>query len=296
MSRRYIFTRKPLLGFRVLLLILCSLALLFLETRSETLKHWRDDLSVLVFPLQWTANLPIRIEQWFSSSMMGYQKLASENEALKANQLLLQAKLQRFTAVEAENNQLRQLLESSTQISGRVQVAQILAVSVDPAMQEMIVDAGTPENIFVGQPVLDAYGVMGQVVAVGPITSKVLLLSDPRSAIPIQDTRSGVRAIAVGAGVNAMRLMDVPATEDIQKNDVLVSSGLGQRYPAGFPVGTVLSVKNNPGQQFAQIEIAPAAHLDRSQQVLLLWPTGMNLKNEVAAQLAEPIPVVGQDE
>jgi rod shape-determining protein MreC len=152
-------------------------------------------------------------------------------------------------------------------------VAQLLAVATDPFVKQVVLDKGHKDKVFVGQPVLDAYGVMGQVIQVGPLTSRVLLISDSHSGVPVQVARNGVRAIAVGdAYTGKLRLMNVQHTVDIRPGDVLITSGLGQNYPEGYPVGQVTHVSKDPGLQFVTIAVEPAAHLDRSRGVLLVWP------------------------
>src|SRR5262249_30056895 len=137
-----------------------------------------------------------------------------------------------------ENAQLRELLKSTPQVEGRVSVAQLLAVDLDPNLQQVIVDKGANQGIFIGQPVLDAFGVMGQVVHADPITSRVMLITDRKSAIPVQDARNSIRAIAMGmGGVGKLALINVPETSDIQVGDLFVCSGLDMRYPVGYPVG-----------------------------------------------------------
>lgn len=233
----------------------------------------RSHLTVIVLPLQYLVDWPMQIVHWASMSFSAQQDLLEENARLRARQLLLQAKLQRLLALERENAQLRELLSSTSRLSGKAVVAQLLAVDVDPYMQQMVLDKGEHDGVFVGQPVLDAYGVMGQVIAVGPYTSQVMLITDTRSAIPSQDNRNGIRAIVAGTGyTNELALLNTPDTTDIQVGDVLVTSGLGGTFPFGYPVGKVTSVNKSSGERFAIITVEPSAHIDRARQVLLVWP------------------------
>src|SRR5262249_27030613 len=157
---------------------------------------------------------------------------------------------------------------------GRLLVGQILDAALDPLNQEMVLDKGTDDGIFVGQPVLDAYGVMGQVIDTTAKTSRVLLISDGRSALPVQNNRNGMRAIVAGTGyANSLSLLHMPNTADVKVGDYLVTSGLGGRFPFGYPVGQIISIKKTSAERFALIEVRPAAHLDRSRMVVLVWPS-----------------------
>jgi rod shape-determining protein MreC len=202
-----------------------------------------------------------------------HDSLIRENLNLKSDQLLLKAQVQRLLAIESENNQLKALLRSSAQVRGKVLIAQLLAVDTDPFVNQVVLDKGSHDGVFVGQPVLDANGVMGKIIQIGPMTSRVLLVNDSRSGVPVQNTRNGIRAIITGDSYTGkLKLMNVPQTVDIKIGDMLVTSGLGENYPAGYPVGQVTTVVRDPGFQFSDIVVQPSAHPDRSRQVLLVWP------------------------
>jgi len=261
------------LGLRVSLLLILSSALFFCELHSDSCHYFRAKLSVLALPVQKLVDAPIRLVSWVSDTVVTQRYLLSENARLRADALMAEAKLQRLLALQRENEQLRQLLNSSSQLDTKTVVAQLLAIDLDPSLQQVIIDKGTQHAIYEGQPVLDSYGVMGQVISVGPYTSRVLLISDTRSAVPVQDSRSGVRAIAVGLGSNQqLSLIHIPDTADIQEGDIFVSSGLGQRFPSGYPVGEVTERTVISGEQFILVKLKPTAHLDRTEQVLLVWP------------------------
>jgi rod shape-determining protein MreC len=233
----------------------------------------RSALSVVVAPLQFFVDRPVQFVRWVETSFATQQVLLIENAQLRAHQLLLSAKLQKVLALERENAQLRALLRSAVNIHSKVTVAQLLAVDLAPYTQQIIIDKGEQDRVYVGQPVLDAYGVMGQIIAVGPVSSRVQLVTDPRSAIPVQNNRNGNRAIAVGLGYDGvLELINVPITIDFRKGDFLVTSGLGGHYPPGYPVGLINSAKLSPGERFATIAITPSAHVNQSRQVLLVWP------------------------
>jgi rod shape-determining protein MreC len=246
---------------------------MILDTRVAAVSQVRAALSMPLIPLQYVVSWPIEFFDNVGGSISSRNALIQENLALKAEQLRLKAQVQRLTALELENNQLKALMSSSAEVQGKVLVAQLLAVATEPFVNQVLLDKGSKDGVFIGQPVLDANGVMGQIIQVGPLTSRVLLINDAHSGVSVQVARNGIRAIAVGdAYTGRIRLMHVPQTADVRVGDMLITSGLGDHFPEGYPVGQVLSVVKDPGLQFATIAVEPAAHLDRSRGVLLVWP------------------------
>lgn len=288
-----IFTTSSIIGLQLLLLAVVAIILMFFDHRSTYFHNYRDKIAVVVLPLQVLVDSPIRVVHRIVSSVVVQNDLVKENARLHVRQLLLESKLQRLLALEQENTQLHELLQSTPQIAGKVVVAQLLAVDLDPALQQVIVDKGAKNNIYIGQPVFDAYGVLGQVISVGLYASKILLLTDTRSAIPVQDYRNGIRAIALGSGSSdKLTVINVPDTADVRKGDLFVTSGLGMRFPGGYPVGVVDDLQNIPGERFASIALVPSVHLDQTQQVLLVWPDKAALSDEVRQLLSQPVPTV----
>lgn len=275
-----------MLGLRALLFLLLAIVLMVMDHRSPGFHRFRSHLSVLVVPIQVLVNAPIKWIHWLSTGVTAQQHLLEENAALKAHALLLESKLQKLLVLEHENAQLKGLLKSRSRIAGRVKVAQLLAVDLDPVVQQIVLDKGSRDHVYSGQPVMDAYGVMGQVLDVGPMTSKILLITDLRSAVPVKDYRNGLRAIAVGLGTShRMALIHVTDTVDIKVGDLFVTSGLGLRFPVGYPVGVVSNIKKGLGRRFVTLTLIPSAHLDQTQQVILVWPNQPALTKAVRAQL-----------
>jgi rod shape-determining protein MreC len=168
---------------------------------------------------------------------------------------------------------LRSLLLSSETLDDKALIAEVVGVDNDPYRHEVILDRGLADNIEVGLAVIDQTGLMGQIIHVSPFTARALLISDESHATPVQVNRNGIRAIAVGTGaLDKLRLIHVPDTSDLQVGDLLVSSGLGGRFPAGYPVGHITYIENDPGQPFATIEAKPASYLDRRSHVLIVQP------------------------
>ncbi|OJA00146.1 rod shape-determining protein MreC [Rickettsiella grylli] len=248
--------------------------LLILLDYHHYLFSLRRLLNNVVAPLQYTVDAPIHFFHTISRYFVMQRKLQTENTALRGEQVVLLAKLQRYAALESENRQLNQLLAATEHLKKQhFRLARLLRVNADPLLNEVIVDKGQSEGIKVGQPVLDANGVMGQVISVNFFNSRVLLLTDFRSAIPVQDVRSDARGILVGRGrIAKLLLKDIPDTVDIKVNDLLVTSGLGGRYPAGYPVGIVSTINTNVATPFASIQVDPSTQLNRNRPVVIISP------------------------
>lgn len=267
------FARESHIAVRTFLFVLLSFFLMVLDWRMGARTHLRAVLSVPLAGVQYMVSLPIQLFQNVSDGLKTHVSLVRENRALRSDQLLLKAEVQRLTTVENENEKLRELLHASSHVRGKVLVAQLLSIDSDPFVHQVTLNRGRRDGVYVGQTVLDAYGVLGQVIEVNPLTSQILLVDDPRSGVPVQVLRNGARAIAMGdAASGRLRLVNVPQTADIQTGDMLITSGLGANYPSGYPLGRVHSVTRDPGLQFATILVDPIAHLDRGSQVLLVWP------------------------
>lgn len=277
---------------RAFFLILLAIILILCDQRSVFFhQEIRPKLAVISVPLQMLVNAPIKTIHWLGTSVTTEKQLLEENARLRARELLLESRLQKLLMLERENTQLKQLLQSSSHVAGHVKVAELLAVDLDPSVQQVVLDKGLDDHVYVGQPVLDAYGVMGQVINVGPLTSKVLLITDPRAAVPVQDNRNGIREVAVGLGVSrSLALINVPDTTDIKVGDLFVASGLGLRFPVGYPVGVVSAIAHIPGRRFSTITLLPSAHLDQTEQVLLAWPNMKSFTQAVRKQFQSRLP------
>jgi len=270
----------------MLLLALISMVLMFFDFHSVHFQDWHAKLSVLAFPMQVMVDQPVKLIRWVTTNLKLQRQLLDDNARLRAQELLTESKMQKLLALERENAQLRQLLESTSQAASKVIVAQLLAVALNPETQQVVIDRGSSDDLYLGQPVLDAYGVMGQVISIGPLTSRVLLVTDIKSAVPVQNYRTGARAIAIGSGSSGhLRLINIPDNSDIKEGDLYVASGMGLRFPVGYPVGVVAKSIREAGDRFATISLIPAAHLDKSEQVLLAWPAQASYDQAVQQQL-----------
>ncbi|MBT8766252.1 rod shape-determining protein MreC [Pseudomonas sp. DB1] len=267
-----LFTKGPSLGVRLLVFAVLSAALMVVDARFETLKPLRSQMGLVLTPFYWLADLPIRAWDGVSDQFSSRTALVAENEKLKAEALLMQRRLQKLATLTEQNVRLRELLNSSALVDEKVLVGELIGVDPNPFTHRILIDKGEKDGVFLGQPVLDARGLMGQVVEVMPYTARVLLLTDTTHSIPVQVNRNGLRAIASGTGnPERLELRHVADTADIKEGDLLVSSGLGQRFPAGYPVATVKEVIHDSGQPFAIVRAVPTAALNRSRYMLLVF-------------------------
>ncbi|MCP4995877.1 MAG: rod shape-determining protein MreC [Gammaproteobacteria bacterium] len=270
---KLIFTQGPSITTRVLVAAVVSLAFMVIDHRQHHLESVRSVLSVVLSPLIYIADMPVAASLWLGESISSRQHLQSENQRLIHENLLLQAKQQKMATLEAENIRLREMLESSFNIGERVLIAELLAVDLDPYRHQVLINKGDNSGVFEGQPVLDADAVMGQIIHTNTFTSTVLMITDASHALPVRVNRNGLRTIAQGTGrLDELELTNLPNNADIQVGDLLVTSGLGGRFPAGYPVAMITQVTHEPGQPFSQVTAKPQAHLERTREVLLVWP------------------------
>jgi rod shape-determining protein MreC len=249
-----------------------ALALITADIRFNKMTATRATLSAVVFPFYWISDLPSRLGNWGKENLQSRSSLLNENARLAGEALLLEARIQQMAALRAENVRLRALLNSSALVQDDVLVAELVGISPDPARHLVILNKGSADGVYKGQPLIDAEGLMGQVVEVATRSSRVLLITDATHAIPVQVNRNGIRAIAEGVGrLDSLELRHVASTEDIEVGDLLVSSGLGGRFPVGYPVAVVTEVLRDPGQAFARVKAVPSAALNRSRHVLLVF-------------------------
>lgn len=274
--------------FRFIFFVFLSLFLIIYDQKRHQTEELRAGLATVVAPIQLGVSWPFDLVSWLQDSFTSHQTLLQQNADLKAEWLLQQAQIQKMLALEKENNQLRALLKSSAYLTGKVKVAQVLAIDLDPYLAEAVLDVGKKQGVFEGQPVLDAYGVMGQIIQVAPFTSRLMFITDTRSAVPVEDERTGVNAIAIGTGPQRLlSLINVPETADIRVGDKLITSGLDLRYPVGYPLGIVKSVNFHSGELFSTIAVSPAARVNESRQVLLLFLPARQVYTEAREMLRQ---------
>ncbi|MES9829350.1 MAG: rod shape-determining protein MreC [Candidatus Thiodiazotropha sp.] len=269
---KLIFTQGPSITTRLVAAVLLSIAIMVLDHRYNHLESLRSGLSVLLFPVQYLASLPLLLSESASDAINSRSELEAERDRLHAENLLLHARQLKFEALEAENMRLRGLLDSSFKVGDRVLIAELVAVEQDPFRQQVLINKGKTSGLFVGQPVVDANAVVGQVTHINPFSASVLLITDAAHALPVQVSRNGLRTIALGTGlINRLELPHLPNNADIKVGDLLTTSGMGGSFPPGYPVAEVIDVRREPGQPFASVIAQTTAHLDRIREVLLVW-------------------------
>lgn len=232
----------------------------------------RGVLSYVVYPLQWVVDRPVRLSHSLKEYYQSKQALVLNNEALRQEQLLQSGRLQKLLAIETENERLRALLQQSLKRRQEtLTIAEIMQVDADPFAHRILLNKGLQHQVKIGQPIIDAEGVMGEIIEVNDFSSTAILITDASHAIPVEIARNAVRGILVGTGAyDHLTLQYLPKTAEVQVGDVLVTSGLGGRYPAGYPVGIVTKVFEDPSDSFVTVYAAPKARLDRGLQVLLV--------------------------
>lgn len=254
-------------------MLMVSSALLTLESTTRLLDPMRSFIGTVVSPLRFVAETPYFISGEVDEVLTNREQLQQQNATLNQRVLELSQVSQQFLALRQENERLRGLLGSRRRVPHDVLVAELVGIVPRPNSLQIVIDKGTSAGAYIGQAVLDAQGLFGQVVSVDRYTAHVLLLSDRLHALPVEVNRSGVRGIAAGTGQrNQLRLEDIPTTADIREGDLVVSSGLGGRFPRGYPVGRVSSMQVEPGAALASVLLEPTAHLERSRHVLLVFP------------------------
>ncbi|MGH8280417.1 MAG: rod shape-determining protein MreC [Gammaproteobacteria bacterium] len=268
-----LFSRAPASAPRALLLIAVCILLMFYDHQNGHLAKVHSALATLVYPAQVAVNAPYALAHWASAQVAGHTALLQENRALQQKLLANAVQLQQLSALEQENAHLRTMLQAGARIDGHVVAARLLSVDMDPFRHVITIDKGARDGVFDGEVLLDAHGIVGQVIRVNPVSAEAALITDPSQALQVQINRTGVRTLAVGgASVDVLTLPYLPNNADIKVGDLLVTSGLGGHYPAGFPVATVTRVQRDPAAPFATVKARALAELDRGHEVLLYVP------------------------
>ena len=243
------------------------------DARFGYLERIRYGLGYATSPVYWVADIPTRVSFLIDDVFVSRTDLLEENENLRANLLIAQRELQLLESLASENNRLRALDEATRGINGEVLAAEIINISPDPYSKRVLINRGAGDGVFVGQALLDANGLMGQVEEVLPFTAWVLLITDSHHVTPVEVNRNGERALARGSRTTAteLELEFVTQTQDMKAGDILVSSGMGQVYPKNYPVAEIISVFADPGQDFATVKARPLAQLDSTRHVVLVY-------------------------
>lgn len=265
--------RSASTGVRFILLLVLAVTLMVLDHRNQHLVEVRKDLAALLHPVQLLVSAPANISRQVSESVTSRSKLIEENRRLRREALALNARMLRMTALEAENARLRALLDSTKKVGDDSLIAEILSVDLNPFRNMILLNRGSNDGAYIGQAVIDADGIIGQIIRDRRVSSEAMLITDVDHAIPVELVRNRLRTIAVGTGeLNRLSLPYLPVSADIRDGDVLITSGLGGKFPPGYPVGTVRSVRSVTGLPFLEVDAEPAAALNRIREVLLITP------------------------
>ncbi len=263
------FLRGIALQYRLAMAVLFCFLLIFFERHIQPL---RSALATVVSPIQYLATLPVQAFSAFDQRMTSRAHLQQTLSDLQQQQLLHSERLQRLSHLEQENQRLRALLRSPMQVDSRRAVAEVMAVDQNPYRHQVLLNKGRQHGVELGQPILDSLGIVGQVIELSELTSQVLLISDLTHAIPVRNSRNDVRAIAHGTGrMDLLEIPNVAMNADFQVGDLLTSSGLGGRFPEGYPVARVTEVIRTDGATFAEIHAEPLAQLAQIRYLLMLW-------------------------
>ena len=258
---------------RLMLYILMAIVLMAMDQRGQYVPRIRAALAYAVEPVYHFVELPVSTLRGMRTYGRSFDSVVAENEAQKQALLTLEGEMQRLATLEEENARLRALLDATEGREYQFRYAELVQVNLDPFAHLVIIDRGGDEDVFVSQAVIDGSGVMGQVESVQWHQSTVRLISDPDHALPVQILRTGQRSVAFGSGdPTRLLLPNLPLQSDLRIGDMLVTSGLGDRFPAGFPAAVVESIDRDPGSAFASVVARPLAALDRGREVLLVLP------------------------
>lgn len=264
--------RIPALGLRALALVFLSILLMWLDHRENHLDAVRKAVSAAVYPIQIIVDAPSRLWTWLRESSESRNDLQLENSRLRTEALISKGRIQELAALRAENQRLRAMLDARAQVPGEVRVAEIMSVDANPYRHNIVLDIGSNDGVYDGQAIVDASGVVGQVIETGLTTSQAILISDPDHTLPVVVNRNGLRTVAFGTGeFDRLDLPFLANNADIRAGDLLVTSGLGGAFPSGYPVAIVNSVTRVPREPFADVTATPAAALDQVREVMLIW-------------------------
>ena len=273
-----IFGKAPPLGIRLTLAVIASMTLILVDGQTSSMTKARSVMETAVGGLYYLANGPRTVLDGVSSNLVDTNKLLIENKVLREQLREKNADLLLLDQLKVENQRLRLLLNSPLRTDEYKKIAEVLTAETDVYRQQVVINQGERDGAYVGQPVIDEKGMIGQIISVGENTSRVLLLTDVTHSIPVQVLRNDVRVIASGTGhSDELTLDNVPRSVDIEKGDLLVTSGLGGRFVEGYPVAVVQSVSRDGSNYFATVKAKPLAELDRLRYLLLLWPSNLDM-------------------
>ena len=263
--------RIPALNIKFIILICLSFLLLITDQKNNYLSLLRNSIAIAIHPIQAIVDLPQRLWRWTGENLASREDLLIENKKLYQEQLYKELTLQRYASLEQENIRLRKILNAASNIKNSVQIARIISVDINPFRHLVIINKGEQDSVYNGQVLVDANGVIGQILQTNFLSSKAILISDTDHATPVEINRNGFRMIAQGNGsFTHLVIPFVPNNTDIKVGDLMVTSGLGGKFPAGYPVAIIDSISRDPSQQFANVTARPIASLNQVREVILI--------------------------
>jgi rod shape-determining protein MreC len=278
-------------GPRFFFFAIISVVLMYFDQRDGWGERIRYALQAAAYPIQVTIGSPGRLWNATRELVQTRDSLRTENARLQKAERELLLRTMRYEALEQENARLRGLTAALPPLVSRSQLTEVVNADLGRLRQRLIIDKGATAGLYRSQSIVDSTGLVGQLVRVGPWSAEVMLITDPEAAVPVEVVRTGVRSIAVGMGnAQELEMPYLPATADVKKGDIVVTSGLGGIFPAGIPVGEVVENKRDPDELLAHVRVRPRAAMDSSRHLLALWFNPANPAAPVAPKMTETLP------
>ena len=265
--------RIPALNTKLIIFVVLSFILLINDQRNNYLSILRNSIAIAIYPLQSAVEIPSRLTDWFELRIKSKEILIKENQNLLSQQKINSSILQRYESLEQENERLKQILNAASNLDNKVEITRIISVNVNPYRHTIVIDKGERDGVYEGQVLLDADGVIGQILHTNFLTSEAILISDSDHALPVEINRNGLRTIVLGNGsYTKLDVPYIPNNADIEIGDLLVTSGLGGKFPSGYPVAKVDFIESDLSEQFYKVSAKPIAYLNQVREVMLLQP------------------------
>ena len=265
--------RIPALNTKLIIFVVLSFILLINDQRNNYLSILRNSIAIAIYPLQSAVEIPSRLTDWFDLRIKSKEILIKENQNLLSQQKINSSVLQRYESLEQENERLKQILNAASNLDNKVEITRIISVNVNPYRHTIVIDKGERDGVYEGQVLLGTDGVIGQILHTNFLTSEAILISDSDHALPVEINRNGLRTIVLGNGsYTKLDVPYIPNNADIEIGDLLVTSGLGGKFPSGYPVAKVDFIESDLSEQFYKVSAKPIAYLNQVREVMLLKP------------------------
>ena len=265
--------RIPALNTKLIIFVVLSFILLVNDQRNNYLSILRNSIAIAIYPLQSAVEIPSRLTDWFDLRIKSKEILIKENQNLLSQQKINSSILQRYESLEQENERLKQILNAANNLDNKVEITRIISVNVNPYRHTIVIDKGERDGVYEGQVLLGADGVIGQILHTNFLTSEAILISDSDHALPVEINRNGLRTIVLGNGsYTKLDVPYIPNNADIEIGDLLVTSGLGGKFPSGYPVAKVDFIESDLSEQFYKVSAKPIAYLNQVRELMLLKP------------------------